>query len=73
MAVFIDINKLRHHPSNPRKDSGDLTELSDSIKQQGLICPLLVIASDYDTYAETGTANEFFVIGNFFRIICSYL
>ena len=62
MATFIAIEKLRHHPSNPRKDFGDLSELADSIKQQGLICPLLVVPSDYDTYVETGVADEFFVI-----------
>lgn len=62
MATFITIEKLRHHPSNPRKDFGDLSELADSIKQQGLICPLLVVPSDYDSYVETGTADEFFVI-----------
>ena len=29
MIKLIDINKIHHHPDNPRKDLGDLTELTD--------------------------------------------
>ena len=50
MGEYININQLRHHPNNPRKDIGDITELADSIKQQGLICPLLVIPHGDDEY-----------------------
>lgn len=52
MTQNIQIEKLRHHPNNPRKEIGDLTELADSIKTQGLICPLLVVPHE----------DEFFVI-----------
>ncbi len=41
--VYIDILKLRPHPDNPRKDLGDLTELSDSIKAKGILQNLTVI------------------------------
>ena len=34
VLVYISIDKLKHHPENPRKDLGDLTELSDSIKKK---------------------------------------
>lgn len=41
--VFIPISKLAHHPDNPRKDLGDLTELSDSIKKNGVLQNLTVV------------------------------
>lgn len=53
MTQNIEISKLRHHPNNPRKEIGDLGELAESIRTQGLICPLLVIPNGDD---------EFFVI-----------
>lgn len=28
---YIPIDRLKHHPDNPRKDLGDLSELSESI------------------------------------------
>ena len=54
MTQYIEIEKLRHHPSNPRKDFGDLTELAESIKTQGLICPLLVVPHEEDYYVIAG-------------------
>ncbi len=41
--VFIPISKLAHHPDNPRKDLGDLTELTDSIKKSGVLQNLTVV------------------------------
>lgn len=40
---MIDINKLNHHPNNPRKNIGDVTELADSIRQKGIMQNLTVI------------------------------
>ena len=40
--VMIPIGDLEHHPENPRKDLGDLSELADSIREYGLIQPLTV-------------------------------
>jgi len=34
--IYIPIEKLRPHPQNPRKELGDLTELLNSIKQNGV-------------------------------------
>ena len=34
--IMIPIGQLHHHPENPRKDLGDLTELSESIKKNGV-------------------------------------
>jgi len=43
MLVNIDINKIGPHPDNPRKDLGDLTELADSIKANGILQNLTVV------------------------------
>lgn len=57
--VMIPINKLEHHPKNPRKNLGDLTELSESIKAKGILQNLTVVpipGSDDERY--------YVVIGN---------
>lgn len=41
-AQFVPLSKLRESPTNPRKTFGDLTELTESIKRQGVLQPLLV-------------------------------
>lgn len=40
---MISIEKLKHHPDNPRKDIGDITELTDSIRKNGIMQNLTVI------------------------------
>ena len=47
--VMIPIELLHQHPDNPRKDLGDLTELTDSIRKQGIMQNLTVV-SDQDGY-----------------------
>ena len=41
--TMIPIERLYSHPDNPRKDLGDLTELADSIKANGILQNLTVI------------------------------
>ena len=41
--VYIPTDRINPHPDNPRKDLGDLTELSDSIKQNGILQNLTVV------------------------------
>ena len=41
--VYIPIEKLHQHPDNPRKDLGDLTELAESIKTNGVMQNLTVV------------------------------
>ena len=43
--VPIPLDMLEPHPDNPRKDLGDLTELADSIKTNGIMQNLTVVAS----------------------------
>lgn len=58
MIKLIDINKIHHHPDNPRKDLGDLTELTDSIKRSGILQNLTLVPIE-------GKEDEFYaVIGN---------
>ena len=36
-VVLIQTDELHPNPDNPRKDLGDLTELADSIKANGVL------------------------------------
>ncbi len=42
IGKIIPINKIAPNPEQPRTEIGDLTELTDSIKQNGVLEPLLV-------------------------------
>lgn len=39
----IEVSKLRENPLNPRKDLGDLTELRESIRKNGILQNLTVM------------------------------
>lgn len=41
--TYIPVRKIWPHPDNPRKDLGDLSELTDSIKANGILQNLTVI------------------------------
>ncbi len=43
---MIDITRLKHHPENPRQDLGDLTELTESIRKNGIMQNLTVVPED---------------------------
>lgn len=43
MIPNIDIERLHPHPHNPRKDLGDLTELTEGIKAHGILQNLTVV------------------------------
>jgi hypothetical protein len=47
---YIAVSQLYPHPDNPRKDLGDLTELADSIKANGIYQNLTVIPREPDGY-----------------------
>lgn len=62
--VQIPIGMLRHHPLNPRKELGDLTELAESIRAKGVMQNLTVVP---DTIPEGATRWKYgylVVIGN---------
>ena len=41
--VMIDVAKLHSHPKNPRKNVGDVAELAESIKKNGIMQNLTVV------------------------------
>jgi len=43
MLIYIETGKIDPHPDNPRKDLGDLTELAESIKINGILQNLTVV------------------------------
>ena len=43
MIEYIEVTKLHGHLYNPRKDLGDLTELAESIKENGILQNLTVV------------------------------
>ena len=45
MITMIPCSKLEPHPDNPRKELGDLSELTASIRKQGLLQNLTVVPS----------------------------
>ena len=46
-TLNIPIRDLHHHPKNPRKDIGDIEELTESIKKNGIMQNLTVIPGFY--------------------------
>jgi ParB family chromosome partitioning protein len=50
MNKYISIELLQNNPDNPRRDLGDLTELTASIKQNGIYQNLTVQDNHNDTY-----------------------
>ena len=64
--VMIPVAQLEHHPENPRKDLGDLTELAESIRKNGVMQNLTVVPGRTEKI-ENGTLEKQFylvVIGN---------
>ena len=48
VIVSINTQDIYQHPDNPRKDLGDLSELSDSIAKKGIMQNLTVIPGHWD-------------------------
>jgi ParB family chromosome partitioning protein len=43
---LVPIAALELHPRNPRRDPGDVAELAASIREQGILEPLIVVTAD---------------------------
>jgi len=50
VGKVIDIDRIEPNPEQPRTEIGDLTELSASIKEKGVLEPLLVLAKPTGDY-----------------------
>ena len=65
---MVPIEYLRHHPDNPRKDLGDLTELADSIRANGIHQNLTIVTADTDRLSKEDQKSGYHlfwvVIGN---------
>ncbi len=46
----IPVDKIFPHPQNPRRNLGDISELTDSIRENGIFQNLTVVPKDDDTY-----------------------
>lgn len=62
--VNIEIKNIYQHPDNPRKDLGDLSELSESIKKKGVMQNLTVIPGHYITDGEWLDEGYTLIIGH---------
>ena len=61
VIIMISIRRLKHHPENPRQDLGDLTELTESIRKNGVMQNLTVVPDKMDGI---DTGRYLVVIGN---------
>lgn len=65
---MIPIQFLRHHPDNPRKDLGDLSELTESVRVRGILQNLTVVTADADRLSKEDQKSGYHlfwvVIGN---------
>lgn len=64
---YIEVAKIHPHPGNPRKDLGDLSELADSIKANGVLQNLTVVPLvmvDPDATVKLGNDHYTVVIGH---------
>jgi ParB family chromosome partitioning protein len=62
--VFIPAEQIYQHPDNPRKDLGDLQELSDSIRKKGIMQNLTVIPGHWDEKREWFEDGYTLIIGH---------
>lgn len=65
--TYISVDKLHPHPYNPRKDVGDVSELADSIKVNGVLQNLTVVPMelvDPDATVKLGEGHYTVIIGH---------
>ena len=56
--VYLDIDLLYPHSDNPRKNVGDISELSESIKKNGMFQNMTVVKGHTLTDAEWEKLNQ---------------
>jgi ParB family chromosome partitioning protein len=62
--VMIDVAKLHSHPKNPRKNVGDVTELAESIKKNGIMQNLTVVPFVSEVTGQACEGEYIIVIGH---------
>ena len=68
MIKGIEINKIHPHPNNPRKGLGDITELAESIKANGIYQNLTVVPMDSELYQKEINSKKAYT-GEYIAII----
>lgn len=61
---MIDVRKIHVHPKNPRKNIGDVSELAESIKTNGIMQNLTVVPFESDVTGERCEGEYMAVIGH---------
>ncbi len=64
VIVSISAQEIYQHPDNPRKDLGDLSELSDSISKKGIMQNLTVIPGHWDENRDWHEDGYTLIIGH---------
>lgn len=62
--VSIKTENIYQHPDNPRKDLGDISELSESIRKKGVMQNLTVIPGHWDQEREWHEEGYTLIIGH---------
>lgn len=62
--IYLPVEQLYPHPDNPRRELGDLTELSDSIKANGIYQNLTVVPRHIDDKGEKMGSGYTVIIGH---------
>ena len=57
--VLLPVDKLLTHPDNPRKDLGDLQELADSIKANGILQNLTVVSLESEAAEWSALSKQY--------------
>lgn len=64
IIVSIAVENIYQHPDNPRKDLGDLSELSESIRMKGVLQNLTVIPGHWDEKQKWHDEGYTLIIGH---------
>lgn len=54
----LPVSRLLPHPDNPRKDLGDLTELTESVRENGILQNLTVVSADQVPFVQIPDPQE---------------
>ena len=64
VTELIEVGVIHHHPENPRKDLGDLSELTESIKKNGIMQNLTIIPGWTDNQGKKYKSGYTLLIGH---------
>jgi len=68
MIINIAAERIKPHPDNPRKNLGDLTELTESIKVHGILQNLTVVPIDPELYQRKIASKKAYT-GDYWAVI----